>query len=346
MSLSKNMRFTTIRMCASLFLSGAAAFDALPANAALIDTVVVGNPGNAPDSTGFGNVASNYRIGRFEVTNAEYAEFLNIKATSDPLGLYSGNMASSGRGGVIRSGSSGSYVYTVKPNFDNKPVNYVSWYDAVRFANWLHNGQGSGDTETGAYILLGGTEIPANSSSITRNASATWFLPSEDEWYKAAYHDPTAQGGDSDDYWLYPTATNTAPAPATANSIGDINNPGANTANILRNADWNGQDGNVTTVGSAGSLSASPYGTFDQGGNVWEWNEAQFSGTRRVIRGGSWFEIPNVLSASSRDSAEGAFANSDVGFRVATTAIPEPNTALLLSIGAMGALVLRRGFRA
>ncbi len=79
----------------------------------------------------------------------------------------------------------------------DKPVNYVSWYDSIRFANWLNNGQGTGDTETGAYTLLGGTPTPSNGVSITRNAGATWFLPSEDEWYKAAYHQPAAQGGDS-----------------------------------------------------------------------------------------------------------------------------------------------------
>ena len=93
--------------------------------------------------------------------------------------------------------SAAAIAYTAKPNMGDKPVNFVSWYDAIRFANWLNNGQGDGDTETGAYTLLGGTPTPSNGSSITRNPGATWFLPSEDEWYKAAYYQPAAQGGDS-----------------------------------------------------------------------------------------------------------------------------------------------------
>ena len=158
-----------------------------------IPTVPVGNPGNRADALTnylYGGVSYNYRIGTTEVTNAQYAEFLNAKAVSDPLGLYNTNMGSNARGGITRSGSDGSYTYAPKTNMGNKPVNYVSWYDAIRFANWLHNGQGTGDTETGAYTLLGGTPTPTNGLSITRNAGATWFLTSEDEWYKAAYYQP------------------------------------------------------------------------------------------------------------------------------------------------------------
>jgi hypothetical protein len=216
----------------------------------------------------------------------------------------------------------------------NKPVNYVTWYDAIRFANWLNNGQGSGDTETGAYTLLGGTPTPSNGLSITRNSGAIWFLTSEDEWYKAAYYDPTLAGG-SGDYWDYPTQSNTAPTIATANSVGDISNPGANVANYLSGADWNSQDGNVTTVGSAGPLSDSYYGTSDQGGNVWEWNEALINdplfGSFRGFRGASWLDASSFLQASSR--AYGG-AGDNVGFRVAT--VPEPSTLLLAGCGAFG----------
>ena len=69
-------------------------------------------------------------------------------------------------------------------------MSYVSCFDALRFANWLHNGQGSSDTENGAYTLLGGTPMPTNGASVTRKPAATLVLPSEDEWYKAAYFDP------------------------------------------------------------------------------------------------------------------------------------------------------------
>jgi len=304
------------------------------AHAVTIPTVPVGNADNAGEvqSQGtFGAVADNYRTATTEVTNAQYAEFLTAKASSDPLGLYNANMGSNARGGITQSGVSGSFTYTTKTDMGNKPVNYVSWYDSIRFANWLNNGQGLGDTETGAYTLLGGTATPSNGNSISRNVGATWFLTSEDEWYKSAYYQPSAQGGDSDDYWLYPTASNSAPAIATANSTGDISNPGVNVANYLLGADWNSQNGNVTTVGSAGPSSDSFYGTADQGGNVWEWNEALISGSFRGLRGGSFGNVSFNLLASLRNISNPSSEGLDVGFRVAT--VPEPSTLALAAFG-------------
>jgi formylglycine-generating enzyme required for sulfatase activity len=225
----------------------------------------------------------------------------------------------------------------------NKPVNFVSWYDAIRFANWLHNGQGNGDTETGAYTLEGGTATPSNGLSITRNSGAIWFLTNGDEWYKAAYHQPAAQGGDSDDYWLFPTASNSAPTIATANSTGDVSNPGSNVANYNYGADWNSQDGNVTTVASAGPLSQSYYGTSDQGGNVWEWNEALIGGSSRGFLGGAWGDASNVLQSSSQISNIPTDEYNSAGFRVAT--VPEPSTLLLLGSAVLavgGIRVLRQ----
>ncbi len=305
---------------------------AASAFAVTISTVPVGNAGNAGEvqSQGtFGAVSYDYRIATTEVTNRQYTEFLNFKAVSDPLGLYNANMGSDARGGITQSGVSGGFTYAPKTNMGDKPVNYVSWYDAIRFANWLNNGKGSGDTETGAYTLEGGTATPSNGLTITRNSGATWFLTSEDEWYKGAYYDPTLSGG-SGDYWDYPTQSNSAPTVATANSVGDISNPGSNVANYLSGADWNSQNGNVTTVGSAGPLSDSFYGTADQGGNVWEWNEALI-GSSRGLRGGSWVNLSSSLLASSRFIGNPSGESDVVGFRVAT--VPEPGTAVLGMIG-------------
>ena len=174
-------------------------------------TVPVGNPGNSRDPVHhldprgtFGAVEYPYRIGTFEVTNAEYAEFLNAVAMTDTHGLYNADMASDPRAGLRRGGVDGSFSYDVKPNMGNKPVNYVSFWDAARFVNWLHNGQPKGaqdntSTEDGAYTL-GGVTNPE--SGIARNLTARWFLPSEDEWYKAAFHHPREEGGDTDDYWF------------------------------------------------------------------------------------------------------------------------------------------------
>lgn len=306
------------------------AFSSPIAVAVTIPTVPVGNAGNAPDSTGYGAVSHDYRIGTTEVTNAQYAEFLNAKAASDPLALYNGNMGSNARGGITRGGVSGSFSYSTKPNMADKPVNYVSWYDAIRFANWLHNGQGAGDTESGAYTLLGGTVTPALGNTITRNAGATWFLSSEDEWYKAAYHQPAAQGGDADSYWLYPTSSNSTPTIATADSAGNISNPGANVVNYNLGADWNSQNGNVTTVGSAGPLSDSFYGTADQGGNLLEWNESLIGASNRRLRGGSFGNTAGLQSPFP-ESNSASFENSFIGFRVAT--VPEPSTAMLAVVG-------------
>ena len=107
----------------------------------------------------------------------------------------------------------------------DRPVNYVNFNHAARFVNWLQNGQPTGaqtaaTTERGAYTLDGAM----SGVSFTRNAGATYGLPSENEWYKAAYHQPAAQGGDS--YWFYPTGSNNPPTVATANAVGDISNPG------------------------------------------------------------------------------------------------------------------------
>lgn len=309
-----------------------------------IDTVLVGNPGNSPDQEYFANgqfgaVAYNYRIGTYEVTNGQYTAFLNEKAKSDPLGLYDPWMGITARGGITRSGLDGAFTYATKPDMTDKPVNWVSWYDAIRFANWLHNGQGVGDTESGAYTILGGTPTPSNALSITRNPGATWFLTSEDEWYKAAYHHPTSQGGDADDYWLYPTRSNSAPALAAADTVGNISNPGANIANYGFGTDWNGQDGNVTSVGSAGPLSYSFYGTADQGGNAYEWIEAMIDSSG-ALRGGGWHSIFTALQASIRSGGNPTGGADFVGFRVATIeAVPEPSSIALASMGLFGVLL-------
>src|SRR5215468_6086133 len=112
----------------------------------------IGNPGNAcdPQPQGcFGAVGYSYSIGTYEVTNAQYAEFLNAKAASDPLALYYFGMGAGGTAGITRSGSDGNYTYSVIAGRENMPVDWVSFYDAIRFANWMSNGQGNSDTETG-----------------------------------------------------------------------------------------------------------------------------------------------------------------------------------------------------
>jgi formylglycine-generating enzyme required for sulfatase activity len=193
---------------------------------------------------------------------------------------------------------------------------------------------------------LNGAITDAALNSIPRNAGAQWFIPSENEWYKAAYHQPAAQGGDVDNYWAYPTRTNSEP--------NSDQSPGAlliqsNVANFIRNdSSANGYNDGYAVTGSATysssqnyltdaaayTSSTSPYGTFDQAGNVYEWNEALISGSSRGWRGGSWSSNSGGLLASIRFNLVPSSETSYLGFRVAT--VPEPSTLALAACAALG----------
>jgi formylglycine-generating enzyme len=295
----------------------------------IVDWSTVGNAGNAgdPNAFGRGGVAYEYRIGRFEVTNAQYAEFLNTVAASDPRGLYNPSMGLDPRGGIARSGTDGSFTYAVRPNMGNKPVNFVSFFDAARMANWLTNNQGSGSTESGAYTLDGDSLV-----AITRDLSNPnqVFLPTQDEFIKAGYHQPESLGGDTDNFWRFATGSNNSPVVATATANGDIANPGATTVNMNSGADWNGQDGNFTSVGSAGSTCF--YGAFDMNGNVREWiQDTAFNQGFRGQMGGDftsgWNANPDFVFGL--DPAFVTFSvptieSIDVGFRFASPFPPPP----------------------
>jgi len=314
-----------------------AAGTAIPASAITIDWVTVGDPGNAADDTGYGAVADSFRIMKFEFTNQQYTDFLNSVAATDNYSLYVNfGMGNNARGGITRSGSSGSYTYSVKANMGDKPVNYVSWFDAARVANWLMNGAtSSSSTETGAYTLNGQTfgTVPA------RNPGATFYIPTRDEWYKAAYY----KGGSTNaGYWDYATQSGTTPNAVTADSTG-IGSAGGtgNYGNFQSDADWNNQNGNVTTVGTNGGASA--YGTFDQSGNVSEWNDLTgTAGLQREQRGGYWFDPSMQLSTfSSNNLTNPTNEDSSIGFRLAV--VPEPSTyAMALAGLACGGWHLRR----
>jgi formylglycine-generating enzyme required for sulfatase activity len=300
-----------------------------------IETVPVGNPGNVADTrynaTGFGSVDYRYRIGKYEVTAGQYTEFLNAVAKDDPNGLYNTAMSIGLGANIQRTGSSPNYSYSVAADWADRPVNYVSFWDAARFANWLHNGQPTGaqgpaTTEGGAYHDVGSQEL------FGRNPGAKFFIPTEDEWYKAAYHDKTA--GLAATYFDYPTGANVVPG----NDINETTNPG-NNANY-NNGNYAIGSPYYRTVGGEFELSNSPDGTFDQGGNVEEWTETVLFSSQRVLRGGSFLYSSYYLHASTRDTNVPTNENSVVGFRVAGV-IPEPSSLTLCIAGLMMRLLYR-----
>ncbi len=292
---------------------------------ASLETVPVGDPGNVGELSGGGGsglvpericgaVDYAYRIGKYEVTAGQYCEFLNAVAATDTYGLYNEEM-SYGYDGygcrILRSGSPGSYTYTVAPDWANRPVNYVSWADAARFVNWLHNGQpvglqDSSTTEDGAYALNGAMSSTLL-AAVSRKQGWKWAIPSEDEWYKAAYYDPAAAS-----YYDYPISSSVAPTnqildPDTGNSANCRARSGPDTEYTIGPPYWR------TEVGEF-ERSYSPYGTFDQCGNVWEWNEAIVFYPGRGYRDGCFATFPQ--DASSRSAIPSDAEGPSMGFRV------------------------------
>jgi formylglycine-generating enzyme required for sulfatase activity len=294
--------------------------------AIVIETLPVGNAGNIADTRYFnpapGAVSYTYNIGKYEVTAGQYATFLNAVAATDTYGLYDTGMWSNTYGCKIqRSGLSGNYTYSIAAEWANRPVNYVSWGDVARFANWLHHGQPTGmqgpnTTEDGAYALNGATSNAAL-LTVMRKAGWRWAIASGDEWHKAAYH---KNDGVTANYWDYPTGTNNAPDNQLLNP-----DPG-NNATYQSNSGYTIGSPYYRTEVGAHEYSESPYGTFDQGGNIWEWIEAIPSGDSRSMRGGSAFGAGpysgSSLFAGSILFRTPAFADGGIGFRVSEAVCP------------------------
>ena len=260
-----------------------------------IDFVDIGNAGNAADTTTYGAVAYSYRAGTREISQDAID-----KATA-------GGMAN----------------VTAGPWTGDQPAANLNWYEAAAFVNFLNTSSG----KTAAYDLSwSGTDWSmalwsseqawtAGGTNLYRNKNAFYFLPSENEWYKAAYYNPAGSN-----YFLYPTASSSVPTAVAS---------GTNAGSAV----YNGVASVPAIVDSAGGLS--PYGTMGQGGNVWELNESAYAGTNsspseaRALRGGDWTYTEFFLrSSSSRVDF--------VGFRVAS--VPEPSTYALLAMTAAGAL--------
>ncbi len=269
-----------------------------------IDFVDIGHAGNAADTTTYGAVPYEYRVGKYEISQDT----------------------------ITKATASGMANVTAGPWTGNQPAAYISWYEAAAFVNFLNTDSG----KTAAYDLTISNGIwsmalwsseqawTAGGTNLYRNKDAYYFLPSENEWYKAAYYNAAGTN-----YFLYPTASSSVPtAVASGTDAGS--------------AVYNNVASVPAIVASAGGLS--PYGTMGQGGNVWEWSESAFDGTNssssesRAIRGGDWQDPELYLRSSSRNlSGIPTSVSNIMGFRVASVpslSIPEPSTYALLLLGA------------
>ena len=273
-----------------------------------IDFLNIGNAGNAADTTTYGAVPYAYRMGNYEIS----------------------------QNAIDKATASGMTGVTAGPWTGDQPAANITWYKAAAFVNWLNTSTG----KTAAYDLTfsGGSwsmdlwsseqAWTAGGTNLYRNKDAFYFLPSENEWYKAAYY---KGGGTNAGYWLYPTASDTAPTPVASGT-------GAGSAVYDSVASV------PAIVDSAGGLS--PYGTMGQGGNVFEWNESAFDGTNsspsenRAVRGGDWDFAEYVLRSSDRFNIDPSDESNLIGFRVASVdvaPIPEPGTWAAMAIFAGGA---------
>ena len=290
---------TSASAYADIFGSGANTFD--------IQFVTIGNSGNPADTTGVpnpaGSVAYTYRMGKFETSE----QMIDKANTLAGLGINEDTRGA------------------------DKPATSVSWNQAARFVNWLNTSTGSAPAykfatqpgqagyDANAFIQLwtpGDTGY--NQNNLYRNSQARYVLPSDDEWYKAAYYDPT-----SGNYFDFPTGSNVAPTAVASGTAAGT-------------AVYDGQSG-PADITLAGGLS--PYGTMAQGGNAYEFEETDFdlvndlvegpNYSSRGLRGGSWFNPSTPMSSSFRSFFQEGTALNRFGFRVASTAIPEPSSGVL-----------------
>ena len=266
-----------------------------------MDFVTIGNAGNSHDTGGTpscGAVSYNYSIGKYEVTNAQWNAF------TAAAGAPTGNPSYAYSNGAYYTGA-------------QQPTGQVSWYEAAQFCNYLT----SGDKSKGAYQFSGDNTNPGDFLGIDRASSistygTTYVIPTEDEWYKAAYYKPDNSG-----YSLYANGLNTIPEADNG---------------------WNYYGGSYSAPWNVGTGTMEQNGTFDMMGNFREWNETLFSDdydTYRGIRGGSFGYFSDTLASYHQASYYPYGVYDEVGFRIAS--IPEPATICLLGLGVLG-LVRRK----
>jgi len=274
------------------------------ANQFTMDFVTIGNPGNAADTTGSpnpaGSVGYTYDIGKFEVSEDMITKYNAI------------------------FGSSNNLVITKDTRGTDKPATNISWNEAARFVNWLNTSTGNQAaykfTTSGVndnIVLWSSVDNGYDANNQYRNSLAKYFLPSYNEWYKAAFYDPSKSGGSG--YWDYTIASDSAPTPVASGTT-------AGTAVYLQT-----EEQGPANVNNAGGLG--PYDVMGLGGNIHEWEESSFdlansSGSSdRGFRGGRWYNNPSSrLSSSDRFDAGPSLSGPDLGFRIASLSSSGPTT--------------------
>jgi len=208
--------------------------------------VLVADSGNSNDivvNNLLGSVSYEYYINKYAVTNDEFALFLNSVGSTDPYRIHPLTFGAVPSLSIIRrSGSSGSFTYSVKNNYGNKPLANVNWFTCARYCNWLHNNKPTGvmdssTTEDGAYLLNGAT----TGNAVAKKVGAKYSLPTENEWYKAAYY---KGGGTNRGYWRYATQSNDYPRAILA----DVNGNGTLRPTSFRPTNSTGSDVATETI--------------------------------------------------------------------------------------------------
>lgn len=329
-------RGRTFSGCIALLLV-AAASTCHAAPVVTVDMSVIGDPGNSVKAgNGFGTVGYYYKMANTETTNSQYVSFLNnsVAGKQGLYGVYDVSAANTAGSAYLirRAGEVGSYTYSViGTGNDSKPINWVSWFSAARFANWLSNGADLGaDTETGSYTLGGRT----SGNIAARNAGAIYYLPSMDEWTKAAFYDVATNR-----YLNYPSISSVNPAlNGTLPAIGNASTPtNAFAANYA-----GGVTGAVLPVAYFTTVT-SAYGMYDMLGNVNEMTDtaSPTDSTRYAQVSGSYATTESGISTFNSTTAPpyvlGSTANAPRGFRIA--AVPEPSAVILLGTGGTLGLV-------
>lgn len=294
--------------------------------------VSVDDPENISDSNGFGSVSYRFSMGKYNVSIAQYAAFLNAVAKTDTYDLYHPSMGTDMNvAGIERSGTPGSYVYTVLNNggdSSNRPIAYVTWFSVARFANWMANSQPEGlqdssTTEDGAYPLRGavsGNAVSKNVCNPNTRKTVTFWIPSENEWYKTAYYTKNYESTQQPGYYLYATQSNASPGNAIGQTANQMNVIVGVNFSVTQNATLYPTQNYLTDVG-AFTGSASHYGTFDQNGGLYQWNDLDGKPfPYRGVRGSFWFAGAQAAQSINFAAVTPEHSGNDIGFRLSSVA--------------------------